>query len=160
MQVINSAAKTHYMSAGEVCVCLCVREIYYVSISLPPRCQYRLCSEVLMGQQQEWLPNTLRTTAPGSATARGSRYSLHTPARMPKVRVRPHPPVMKCDVHIGLLKAAVRDPNPVLVLENEIMYSHKFPMSHEAMSPDFILPIGRAKIERAGKTSLSFLCSH
>lgn len=50
----------------------------------------------------------------------------------------------------GLLKAAVRDPNPVVVLENEIMYNVKFPMSPEAMSPDFILPIGKAKIERPG----------
>lgn len=50
----------------------------------------------------------------------------------------------------GLLKAAVRDPNPVVVLENEIMYNIKFPMSPEAMSPDFILPIGKAKIERHG----------
>ena len=50
----------------------------------------------------------------------------------------------------GLLKAAVRDPNPVVVLENEIMYGNKFPMSPEAMSPDFVLPIGKAKIERPG----------
>lgn len=53
---------------------------------------------------------------------------------------------------IGLLKAAVRDPNPVVVLENEIMYGTKFPMPAEAMSPDFILPIGKAKIERPGES--------
>ena len=52
-----------------------------------------------------------------------------------------------------MLKAAVRDPNPVVVLENEIMYGSKFPMSPEAMSPDFVLPIGKAKIERAGEFS-------
>ena len=50
----------------------------------------------------------------------------------------------------GLLKAAVRDPNPVVLLENEIMYGSKFPMSPEAMSADFVLPIGKAKIERPG----------
>ena len=44
----------------------------------------------------------------------------------------------------------MRDPNPVVLLENEIMYSAKFPMSREALSPDFVLPIGQAKIERAG----------
>ena len=51
----------------------------------------------------------------------------------------------------GLLKAAVRDPNPVVVLEHEVMYGVPFPMSSEALSPDFVLPIGKAKIERAGK---------
>ncbi|KAA1081461.1 pyruvate dehydrogenase E1, beta subunit [Puccinia graminis f. sp. tritici] len=51
----------------------------------------------------------------------------------------------------GLLKAAVRDPNPVIVLENEIMYGQAFPMSVEAQSKDFLLPIGKAKVERVGK---------
>merc|ERR1712088_474568 len=50
----------------------------------------------------------------------------------------------------GLLKAAIRDPNPVVVLENEIMYGRSFEMSDEALSPDFVLPIGKAKIEREG----------
>ncbi|CAG8815288.1 7612_t:CDS:2, partial [Racocetra persica] len=51
----------------------------------------------------------------------------------------------------GLLKSAIRDPNPVIVLENELQYGVPFPMSEEAMSPDFLLPIGRAKIIREGK---------
>ncbi|BGP29299.1 pyruvate dehydrogenase E1, beta subunit [Rhodotorula toruloides] len=51
----------------------------------------------------------------------------------------------------GLLKAAIRDPNPVVVLENEIMYGQTFKVSKEAQSTDFILPIGKAKIERSGK---------
>ncbi|GEM11935.1 pyruvate dehydrogenase E1 component subunit beta [Rhodotorula toruloides] len=51
----------------------------------------------------------------------------------------------------GLLKAAIRDPNPVVVLENEIMYGQTFKVSKEAQSTDFLLPIGKAKIERAGK---------
>jgi pyruvate dehydrogenase E1 component beta subunit len=49
------------------------------------------------------------------------------------------------------LKAAIRDPNPVIVLENEIMYGQTFPLSTEAQSKDFVLPIGKAKIERPGK---------
>jgi len=49
------------------------------------------------------------------------------------------------------LKAAIRDPNPVVVLENEILYGQHFPLSVEAQSKDFVLPIGKAKIERAGK---------
>jgi pyruvate dehydrogenase E1 component beta subunit len=48
----------------------------------------------------------------------------------------------------GLLKAAIRDPNPVVFLENEILYGHSFDVPTDA---DFVLPIGRAKIERPGK---------
>ncbi len=48
----------------------------------------------------------------------------------------------------GLLKAAIRDPNPVIVLENELLYGLSFDVPTDA---DFVLPIGRAKIERPGK---------
>lgn len=51
----------------------------------------------------------------------------------------------------GLLKAAIRDPNPVVVLENELMYGQVFPMSEAAQKDDFVIPIGKAKVERAGK---------
>jgi pyruvate dehydrogenase E1 component beta subunit len=47
----------------------------------------------------------------------------------------------------GLMKAAIRDPNPVVFLENEIMYGQSFEVPS---SDDFVIPIGRAKIERAG----------
>jgi pyruvate dehydrogenase E1 component beta subunit len=47
----------------------------------------------------------------------------------------------------GLLRAAIRDPNPVIVLENEILYGHTYECP---VDEDFILPIGKAKIERAG----------
>ena len=47
----------------------------------------------------------------------------------------------------GLLKAAIRDPNPVLVLENEILYGQSFEVPDD---PDFTVPIGKAKVERAG----------
>ncbi|KAG8965077.1 pyruvate dehydrogenase E1, beta subunit [Tulasnella sp. 419] len=50
----------------------------------------------------------------------------------------------------GLLKAAIRDPNPVVFLENEMLYGVSFPMSAEAMSDNFLLPIGKAKVEREG----------
>ncbi|KAL1412578.1 pyruvate dehydrogenase E1, beta subunit [Vanrija albida] len=50
----------------------------------------------------------------------------------------------------GLLKAAIRDPNPVCVLENELLYGVSFPMTKEEMSDDFILPFGKAKIEKEG----------
>uniref|UniRef100_A0A665VJ22 Pyruvate dehydrogenase E1 component subunit beta n=1 Tax=Echeneis naucrates TaxID=173247 RepID=A0A665VJ22_ECHNA len=48
----------------------------------------------------------------------------------------------------GLLKAAVRDDNPVVVLENELLYGVSFEMSEESQSKDFVLPIGKAKVER------------
>lgn len=58
----------------------------------------------------------------------------------------------------GLLKAAIRDPNPVVFLENELMYGVSFPMTPESLDKDFCLPIGKAKIEREGSdiTIISF----
>jgi pyruvate dehydrogenase E1 component beta subunit len=47
----------------------------------------------------------------------------------------------------GLLKAAIRDPNPVVFLENEVLYGHSFEVPK---LDDFVLPIGKAKIVRAG----------
>ena len=47
----------------------------------------------------------------------------------------------------GLLKAAIRDPNPVIFLENEILYGQSFPVPK---LDDFVLPIGKARIARAG----------
>lgn len=51
----------------------------------------------------------------------------------------------------GLLKAAIRDNNPVVFLENELMYGTSFEVSAEVMSEDFVLPIGKAKVQRPGK---------
>ncbi|MBB4187917.1 pyruvate dehydrogenase E1 component beta subunit [Sinorhizobium terangae] len=55
----------------------------------------------------------------------------------------------------GLLKAAIRDPNPVIFLENEILYGHSFEVPK---LDDFVLPIGKARIHRVGKdaTIVSF----
>jgi pyruvate dehydrogenase E1 component beta subunit len=47
----------------------------------------------------------------------------------------------------GLLKSAIRDPNPVIFLENEILYGKSFEVPDD---PDFTVPIGRAKVVRAG----------
>jgi pyruvate dehydrogenase E1 component beta subunit len=50
--------------------------------------------------------------------------------------------------HKGLLKSAIRDPNPIIFLENEILYG----MSGDVPTdPDFTVPIGRAKVVRPGK---------
>jgi pyruvate dehydrogenase E1 component beta subunit len=48
----------------------------------------------------------------------------------------------------GLLRAAIRDPNPVIVLENEILYGQTFECP---TAEDFVLPIGKARIERPGE---------
>src|SRR5437588_5028663 len=48
----------------------------------------------------------------------------------------------------GLLKAAIRDRNPVMFLENEILYGHSFPVPK---LDDFVVPIGKAKVARPGK---------
>ncbi|MCK4203380.1 pyruvate dehydrogenase complex E1 component subunit beta [Brucella pituitosa] len=55
----------------------------------------------------------------------------------------------------GLLKAAIRDPNPVVFLENEILYGHHFDVPK---LDDFVLPIGKARIHKQGKdaTIVSF----
>ncbi len=49
----------------------------------------------------------------------------------------------------GLLKAAIRSPNPVIFLENELLYGHSFPVPK---LDDYVLPIGRAKVVRAGSS--------
>jgi len=48
----------------------------------------------------------------------------------------------------GLLKAAIRDPNPVVFLENEMMYGQTFDVPTDS---EFVLPIGKAKVERVGE---------
>jgi len=50
----------------------------------------------------------------------------------------------------GLMKAAIRDDNPVVFLEDEVSYGKEFPMTEEELSEDYIAPIGKAKIERVG----------
>ena len=60
----------------------------------------------------------------------------------------------------GLLKAAIRDPNPIVFLENEILYGQSFEVPE---LDDFVLPIGKAKVIRPGKdvtiTAFSLMCA-
>ncbi|KAJ6137612.1 Pyruvate dehydrogenase E1 beta subunit PdbA [Penicillium samsonianum] len=114
-QIINSAAKTHYMSGG-----------------IQP------CNITFRG------PN-------GFASGVGAQHSQDYSAwygSIPGLKVVS--PWSSEDAK-GLLKAAIRDPNPVVVLENELLYGQTFPMSEAAQKNDFVLPIGKAKIERPGK---------
>ncbi|XP_063827237.1 pyruvate dehydrogenase E1 component subunit beta, mitochondrial [Ostrinia nubilalis] len=113
--VINSAAKTYYMSAGQVPVPIVFRG-----------------------------PN-------GAAAGVGAQHSQCFGAwysHCPGLKVLM--PYSSEDAK-GLMKAAIRENDPVVVLEDEILYGIPFPMSDEALSSDFVLPIGKAKIEREGK---------
>jgi pyruvate dehydrogenase E1 component beta subunit len=114
-QIINSGAKTHYMSGG-----------------IQP------CNITFRG------PNGF---ASGVAAQHSQDYSAWY-GSIPGLKVVS--PWSAEDAK-GLLKAAIRDPNPVVVLENELLYGQTFPMTAEAQKNDFVLPIGKAKVERAGK---------
>ncbi|KAL3457643.1 pyruvate dehydrogenase E1 component, beta subunit [Aspergillus heterothallicus] len=113
-QIINSAAKTHYMSGG-----------------IQP------CNITFRG------PNGF---AAGVAAQHSQDYSAWY-GSIPGLKVVA--PWSAEDAK-GLMKAAIRDPNPVVVLENELLYGQAFPMSEAAQKDDFVLPIGKAKIERPG----------
>ncbi len=110
-QIINSAAKTLYMSGGQ------------------------------MGA-----PIVFRG-ANGAAARVGAQHSqcyASWYAHCPGLKVVT--PWSAADAK-GLLKAAIRDPNPIVFLENEILYGQSFDVPDD---PDFVLPIGRARIERPG----------
>jgi pyruvate dehydrogenase E1 component beta subunit len=111
-QIINSAAKTLYMSGGQMG-----------------------CPIVFRG------PNG----AAARVAAQHSQCYASWYAHCPGLRVLA--PWSAADAK-GLLKAAIRDPNPVIFLENEILYGQQFDVPED---PDFVLPIGKAKIERGGK---------
>ena len=111
-QIINSAAKTLYMSGGQMG-----------------------CGIVFRG------PN-------GAAARVAAQHSQDYSAwysQIPGLKVVA--PYSAAD-HKGLLKAAIRDPNPVIFLENEILYGHTGPVPK---LDDHVLPIGKARIARAGR---------
>ncbi len=111
-QIVNSAAKTRYMSGGQMS-----------------------CSIVFRG------PN-------GPASRVGAQHSQDYSAwyaHVPGVKVIA--PYFAADAK-GLLKAAIRDPNPVIFLENEIVYGRSFPVPK---LDDFVVPIGKARVVKEGK---------
>ncbi|KAI6176060.1 Pyruvate dehydrogenase E1 component subunit beta [Aphelenchoides bicaudatus] len=113
--VLNSAAKTYYMSAGRANVPIVFRG-----------------------------PNGLAAGVAAQHSQDYSAWFAHCPA------LKVIAPYSSEDAK-GLLKAAIRDDNPVVFLENELLYGTSFPVSAEVLSEDFVLPIGKAKIERAGE---------
>jgi pyruvate dehydrogenase E1 component beta subunit len=110
-QIINSAAKTLYMSGGQLG-----------------------CPIVFRG------PNG----AASRVAAQHSQCYASWYAHCPGLKVVS--PWSAADAK-GLLRAAIRDPNPVIVLENEILYGQSFECP---TADDFILEIGKAKVEREG----------
>ena len=109
--IINSAAKTLYMSGGQMG-----------------------CPITFRG------PN-------GAASRVGAQHSQDYAswyAHCPGLKVVA--PYSAADAK-GLLRASIRDPNPVIFLENEMLYGQSFECPTDE---DFVLPIGRAKVEREG----------
>jgi pyruvate dehydrogenase E1 component beta subunit len=110
-QLINSAAKTLYMSGGQMG-----------------------CQIVFRG------PNGAAARVAAQHSQDYSAWYSHIPG------LKVISPSTAADAK-GLLKAAIRDPNPVIFLENEILYGHSSPVPK---LDDFVLPIGKAKIARPG----------
>jgi len=86
----------------------------------------------------------------GPPTAVGAQHSMCFAAwysSLPGLKVvAPY----DCDDAKSLLKASIRDDNPVVFLESELLYNYTFPLSDEAASKDFVGDIGKAKIMRQG----------
>jgi pyruvate dehydrogenase E1 component beta subunit len=110
-QLINSAAKTQYMSGGQMQVSIVFRG-----------------------------PNGAAARVAAQHSQDYSAWYSHIPG------LKVIAPSTAADAK-GLLKAAIRDPNPVMFLENEILYGHSSPVPK---LEDYVLPIGRARVVRSG----------
>ena len=111
-QIINSAAKSLYMSGGQI-----------------------HCPIVFRG------PNGAAARVAAQHSQEYSSWYAHIPG------LKVVAPYSASDAK-GLLKSAIRDPNPVIFLENEILYGHSFPVSTD---PEYLVPIGKAKVVRPGQ---------
>ena len=111
-QIVNSAAKTRYMSGGQM-----------------------HCPIVFRA------PNGAAARVAAQHSQDYSSWYAHIPG------LKVIAPYFAADAK-ALLKAAVRDPNPIVFLENEILYGKSFPVPK---LDDFVLPIGKARVIRPGK---------
>jgi pyruvate dehydrogenase E1 component beta subunit len=111
-QIINSAAKTLYMSGGQMG-----------------------CSIVFRG------PNGAAARVAAQHSQDYSSWYSHVPG------LKVVAPFSAADAK-GLLKAAIRDPNPVIFLENEMLYGHS---GEVPKLDDYVIPIGKARVARAGQ---------
>ena len=118
-QIINSAAKTLYMSGGQMG-----------------------CPIVFRG------PNGAAARVAAQHSQDYTAWFSHVPGLLVVA------PYSAADAK-GLLKSAIRNPNPVIFLENEILYGHSFEVPK---IDDFLVPLGKGRIARAGKdvTIVSF----
>jgi pyruvate dehydrogenase E1 component beta subunit len=110
-QLINSAAKTRYMSGGQMGASIVFRG-----------------------------PNGPAARVAAQHSQDYSSWYSHIPG------LKVIAPYSAADAK-GLLKSAIRDPNPVIFLENEILYGQSFPVPK---LPDYVVPIGKAKVARSG----------
>jgi pyruvate dehydrogenase E1 component beta subunit len=110
-QIINSAAKTLYMSGGQMG-----------------------CSIVFRG------PNGAAARVAAQHSQDYAPWYSHIPG------LKVIAPYSAADAK-GLLKSAIRDPNPIIFLENEILYGHSFQVPK---LDDYLIPIGKARIARPG----------
>ncbi len=111
-QLINSAAKTRYMSGGQMSAPIVFRG-----------------------------PNGIASRVAAQHSQCYASWYAHVPG------LKVVAPYTGAD-HKGLLKSAIRDPNPVIFLEHELVYGESFPVPDD---PDFTVPIGKARIARAGE---------
>jgi pyruvate dehydrogenase E1 component beta subunit len=111
-QIVNSAAKTRYMSGGQLA-----------------------CPIVFRG------PNGAAARVAAQHSQEYSSWYAHCPGLIVIA------PWSAADAK-GLLKSAIRDPNPVIFLENEVLYGRK---GEAAADPEHLVPIGKAKIVRPGR---------
>jgi pyruvate dehydrogenase E1 component beta subunit len=110
-QIINSAAKTRYMSGGQMS-----------------------CPIVFRG------PNGIASRVAAQHSQCYASWYAHCPG------LKVVAPYTGAD-HKGLLKSAIRDPNPVVFLEHELVYGESFEVPQD---PEFLVPIGKARIAREG----------
>ncbi|MGD9740351.1 MAG: pyruvate dehydrogenase complex E1 component subunit beta [Bauldia sp.] len=110
-QIVNSAAKTRYMSGGQIGVPIVFRG-----------------------------PNGAAARVAAQHSQDFSSWYAHVPG------LKVIQPYTAADAK-GLLKAAIRDPNPIIFLENEILYGQSFPVPKV---DDWLVPIGKARIAREG----------
>jgi pyruvate dehydrogenase E1 component beta subunit len=111
-QLINSAAKTRYMSGGQMSAPIVFRG-----------------------------PNGIAARVAAQHSQCYASWYAHVPG------LKVVAPYTGAD-HKGLLKAAIRDPNPVIFLEHELVYGESFAVPED---PEFLVPIGKARIARVGE---------
>src|SRR5712675_6630 len=111
-QLINSAAKTRYMSGGQMAAPIVFRG-----------------------------PNGIASRVAAQHSQCYASWYAHVPG------LKVVAPYTGAD-HKGLLKSAIRDPNPVIFLEHELVYGESFPVPTD---PEFLVPIGKARVARAGE---------